>query len=865
MKKKVLITVLVMAILFNINFTACKKNDKSNDDAKSSGNKTEVTVVLSKMEKEMQSLDEKFKTGKINETDYHTARLEVFVKEKTAVIASKDKTDNMEKIPVDMSLDIQWMIDNYENLSESQKSLIDEITAIPGSHEDEETSLFSLFNRKVNAEEDSYHLDIGENSMVLADDSIIGERVGPIIEDAYIDSLVHYEEYLGVNLDTPVRFIIEPLGIDVESFSYQKQEILLDEPAVNAFYIHINPYLSDEYIKACVYHELFHAFHYKMGYDRLIDTQRFVMESTAIWAVIYMDESIQYHMRYSDPIYQNPSLKVEEMTEDDMKSWYQLYYFYFTEMEDTTLNVRIIKEMPIQVDFMECLLTVLGKDHRIHNMMAYFAQYLFAERDISDIPFKSNSPLAEKTFSSSIIKDMTHEELMDNAVDSWIHYKLDYPGFQIVTIAPGEDQEAFLNITSDLGLEDSKRKAGMVVFGETGDGKWKLILNGRYDTFVGKVDFKKENIEWMTIIFFSYDTESETQHAFQWDYEQRIKGEGYIDINVHAIDINPDYSEDKKYSIVIVEDIERYNPEGTGELGAYVDLVLGDLYYVNQLEMTFQGETQHDESHNDGSKMKIDSSYNGIYSYKQGDLGMGAFTNQLISLPQIGDSSTGESSLSDALSGLGGIIGTEGLGGLSDMLKDANDMLKEEMGNILPPMDHLIRVKESSESEIFHFYQQMPSNMNEKEWVHKIQTYTTTDSDGDVKVSNIESDEHLMEQLFPTWFYNPDYDPEAAKSIMETLPQDPEAMLEQFSSTEDIMSQLSAINGLFDKGNLFSSINQGELTIDMSTINPKWTGVQIQEISYIDKTFSGKIFADFEDETGVSYIIDISFSYDFSR
>ncbi|MBN2852516.1 MAG: hypothetical protein JXQ23_07260 [Clostridia bacterium] len=868
MKKKVLVTLLAMAILININFTACKKNEKTADNEPDSNRTPEVTIVLSEMEKELASLDTDYKAGKVNESDYHASRLEVFVKGKSTDISSEEDIENTTKIPVDMSLDIQWMIDHYDTLSDKEKAMVDDITSMPGTDNEASSSFFSIFTRTVHAEEEPYSVEIGNNAILFADNAIIGEHVREAVEEAYIDASLQYDQYLGMILDTPIRFFMEPLGIDVESFSYQKQEILLDEPVRNAFYIHINPFLSDDYIKASVYHELFHAYQYALEYDRLIDTHRFVMESTAIWAVLFMDESIGYHLRYSDPVYQNPSLKVEDMSENDMKSWYQLYYFYYTEMEDTTLNERIIKEMPTQADFMECLLTVLGKDHRIHNMMAYFAQYLFAERDMSDIPFKANSPLADKTFSIDIADSMTHEEMMDKRVDNWIHYNLTYPGYQVVNILPGEDQEAFLNITSDLGIADEKKKAGMVVFGETGDGKWKLILNGRYDTFVGSVDFKKENIEMITIIFFSYDTDSDTSHAFQWDYEQRIKGEGLIEIEVHTMNNMIDSFENKDYNIVIVEDIERYNPDSTGELGAYQDLIIGDMYFVNQLEMTFQGKTSFEDNGEDGSKLKMDSSYIGTYEYKQGDLGAGAFTNQLIQLPQMDIGSPGEASLGDALSGLGGLGGMEGLGdlpGLSDMLNDAKDMLDEEMGNFLPPLDYLIRMKENSESKIFHFYQQMPSNIGEKEWIHKVQTNTMTDADGEVDVYNLESDEQLMESLFPTWFYNPFYDPEAAKSIMESLPQDPLTLVDQFNSTEDIMTQVAAINGLFDKGNLYDAINQGALTVDISIINPKWTGSQTQELSYIEKTFSGRILANFTDDIGTNYIIEISFSYDFSR
>ena len=269
----------------------------------------------------------------------------------------------------------------------------------------------------------------------------------------------------------------------------------------------------------------------------------------------------------------------------------------------------------------------------------------------------------------------------------------------------------------------------------------------------------------------------------------------------------------------------------------------------------------------------ITKEYYGTYNYSDGDESNNSFENVLLTLPPLPSNDSIETpampDISDMLGGLEGMEGLEGLEGLADLgnltqeLNDANDMIKEVTKNILPPMNSLIRIKKNDESSTFHFYRQLPLQIQSEKWIHVIVESITIDSEGDEEYSKSESDIELYGNFFPTWFHNPYYDPKEAENVLSSLETDPEVLKEKYKSTQDVMSELSIFNGILDKSNLFKSINKGPFVIEASVINNKWVGDQTQEIVFIDDLFTGSIETFYVDENGEEYDITIDFSYDF--
>ncbi|MEA1975684.1 MAG: hypothetical protein U9N10_09115, partial [Bacillota bacterium] len=175
----------------------------------------------------------------------------------------------------------------------------------------------------------------------------------------------------------------------------------------------------------------------------------------------------------------------------------------------------------------------------------------------------------------------------------------------------------------------------------------------------------------------------------------------------------------------------------------------------------------------------------------------------------------------------------------------------------------LVRIKKNEESSTFHFYRQLPPQIQSEKWIHVIVESITINSEGDEEYSKNESDIELYGNFFPSWFHNPYYDPNEAENMLSSLETDPEVLKEKYKSTKDVMSELSIFNGMLDKSNLFKSINNGPFGIEASVINNKWEGEQIQEIVFIDNLFTGSIDTFYVDENGEQYDIAIEFTYDF--
>lgn len=872
MIKKIIILCLVLLLLFSV--SGCSGNKK--EIVKSVNDKDEIKLVEDEIvydesiaKKEIENIENEFLKGNMDEAEYHSKKIEALIlsneRIKNEEISIKENPKN---IPIDLSYDLQWMSDNYENLDKEQKEIFDKINNLYVKNENN-ISIINRIIRKAYADEgeEPYEAEFSDKVKFYAENFADGIIYHSIIYDAYEKCSVKYNDFFKTELNSKIKITVAPFDLALESFSYEFLDV---------YHIYINSNISNDFMVGSLYHEMFHVYQANLGYHRFDKLQNFIMESTAIWAVTYVDEDLGYHIRYSDRLYENPILDIENITLEDTYSWYQLYYFIYQEKGDFNLVQSIVLNMVNETDFAKGITKILGEEYRMHNLVAYFGQYLFAEKGISDIVFKDSSIMGDYTFDDSIINESSVMDIKNGLTDNGWHKEFfDDFGYKIYHVSHEIDKDAILSIVSDVGNEEGTldKKAGMIIFGKNND-KWKLLLSGRYDAFTTSIDFIKDDIEDLMIVFFSYDSINQVNHAYQWNYEDLISGEGRINLNVKinrnsGVDID-----NEEYEIRIIENIEKYRPDSNDEMKGYDSLILGDIYKVSNMQVIYEGFSEfYNESEDGGSTEIIKDSY-GIFDYNEGDLPEGAFENNLLNLPPLpGLSSDNPGSLiNNATDMLKGIEGMEGLEGIPDMgaeLDKLNIEISEideldTVKNILKPIDSLIRIKKDESIDTFHIYKVLPNTIQSEKWIHDVEEITVRDKDGDVVDSVIESDNTITGDIFKVWFHNSFYNPDLTQSALINIDKSPEELAEDYKSSEDVMNQIAAINGVFDKSNLYKLINNGPSSIDMALINFKYEGDQIQEIKFENNIISGYIEAFYIDENGNEFDIEIEIDYDFS-
>ena len=884
MLKKITVLCLVFLMLFLTSGCGGSKdvktnlvnneNENSSNEFVENENKDEIKHDESKTRKEIEKIESEFFQGNMKEAEYHSKKVEVLILFNER-IENKDELvkKNQDIIPIDLSYDLQWMSDNYNNLDKNQKEIFDKLNKLYINDEKEGVFLNTII-KKVYADEveESYEADFNDRVKFYAENIADGIIYQPIIYEAYEKCSGKYNEFFKTELNSKISITVAPFDLALESFSYE---------FMDGYHIYINSNINTDFMVGSLYHEMFHAYQVNLGYNRFNKLKNFIMESTAIWAVTYVDEDLGYHIRYSDQLYSNPTLDIENMTTEDIYSWYQLYYFIYQEKGDLELTQSIILNMVNETDFAKGLTKILGKELRMHNLMAFFGQYLFAESGLSDITFKDSSLLGNFTFDDNVLNDtdiISFAEIKDE--NGWCQESIDKFGYKIYHVSTEADKDAVLSIVSDIGDKESEtdKKAGMIVFGKKNE-KWILLLNGRYDTFTTSVDFMKDNIDDLMVILFSYNSLDSVTHAIKWNYEDLISGEGSINLNV-KVDINGDrdvnsvkYINQKEYEIRIIEDIEKYKSEPNEELQGYDSLILGDIYQVSNLQAIYDGYEEFYTLNDIGESREIIKESYGVYDYNDGDLGDGAFENNLLNLPPLPGINGNDSNslIDDASEMLKGIEGMPGLEGIADMgveLDQLNVEINEIDGletikNILAPIGSLIRIKKDEAINTFHIYNALPNTIQSEKWIHLNEEATYIDADGEVRNSHLESDTELSGVIFKTWFNNSFYDPDIANSSLLNIDMTPAELADEYKNSEDIMNKVATMNGLFDKSNLYKTINNGPSRIDMTLINPNYDGEQIQEIKFEDNVLSGYIEASYTNERGDEFEVDIEFNYDF--
>jgi len=908
---RILVSIFFLTgILLAIGLSGCKskeseKNIQSSNETESEAAKEQVVNSEQVVKNAFEKLDTEFEAGTLSESDYHSSRVQLVLSSLNHDEGEhKDVSFSETTQPIDISLDVQWMAEHFAELEDQDKEWIKQLSATPDTlgAAITETTFFAS-NKSAN---DSERISINpfrgwvaqaeeptgpliqlwdDNVTYMSSVAFLEEQLSEQLHEAYLTAVLSYDQFLGVSLSDEVVIHVEYYAMGVESYSFRFNDVT---------HIHINGIIPSDLLEGSMYHELFHAYQFQLGYHPLFPEQHFTMEASAIWAVTYVDEALGYHNRYDDAIYLNPILDPSVMSEEEIKSWYQLLYFMYQDWNAQDTVKRLVLEMPKRTTLHEALLTVLEKDSRLHNLMAYFGTYLFAERATSDVEFSVNSPLADLTFEASLYETMDARDMADlPQEDGWIERNMDQTGFYLVRVNTA-NPESGLVIMSDLGNELSKGESGMVVMGES-DGRWKTLLDGRYDSLHTAIDFKEDAIDALILIFFNYSDSKQQSHKHTWEYNERIVGEGNVDITIEKKQLatlgdTSETTKTERHHYMVVENIELFDTEGSEDETDYMKLIIGDAYYVKEMQIQYDGSILKTSTEEDDTQFREDILLSGRYAYQDGDLPMD-FSNEMLQFPDMSSLLGGNSSSDSSGSSVGGVSlgdlagqaqaaleGFEALGGSeinvtlpgvdeleaignpSEEMSAAADLLADAM----PKIGQLIRVKEMESAGLFELYPTFPSNLPSKEWVHRRSTLTLTKADGDVTRSVSEADIVMQEGIFPVWFHNPFFDPKVSQEKLSQIDGNPADFAAEYDTTEKITDQIRIMNGLYNINNLYETLNAGNFEYNIQDIYPSRIGTLTQRLDLEGQVFEGLIQADYI-ENNVQYTVSITLHYSFSE
>ena len=833
-------------ILFLIFAVGCSKSAEKEE--------TNPPVQETEFISTVRQLDLAYEEGELSEKDYHSNKVSLLLDSNLLDDSFSYQTSASENI--DLAYDIQWMIYHYDELTPQQKQLLSEL--IDKGKISNESSYRIPFVKVAYAmgEDNPYPKKIADNVYITGPLGVVDEEVAQYVENLYLDNFNIYLGYLGIeSLDMPIVISLYPMvpGIDSTSF-YAAEETLLSE-GKPTFYIHLNSAASDDTIKGSFLHEYFHAHQFQMGYTRATKEEEFLMESTAIFAVAYVDENLDYFHRFDKHIFNNPILNVDMMDQMEIKSWYQLYYMTYYDLNNHDFMKDLLEYSWFPKTLYEKLKIAAGSEDKLQNIFAEFGKKLFMET-----PLASNIPYDGHTFDESVVEDMSSLELENDNHEIMNKLDLVEMGYYPMRVTLEDAEKAYIEIISNIGEVDKKSKTGLIIYYEK-DGIWEELLDGKFESLIAMLNLKKNPTDYLMFIPFNYDSEEPQEHEFSFNVQRRIEGEGFIDIH-YSEESNPylltrEY--EKEYNITIVENIELLEQSAEGEIGDYMKLITGDSYYVKDFQALFVGDVTDGNPEDDFTS----TIYLGDFTYKDGDA---SFENTLLNFPM--------PDINNVLSGLEGIFeGFEDLPGvdMSDLpeIPNMNEIIADELGDglnmqsLLPPIDSLYRFKDDMITNRFNFYPALPPKISTEEWIEATKTHSYIDNDGKRKTDVTIESTLIIGEVFPLWFVNPFFDPVAAESAMVGIPTDPNEFVENYSDTGEILEQIAAINGQFDKSNLALAINAGPFDFDISEIKSGTTGNMVQELKYIDKKFTAYIHAEYTTEDGSRIKINIDFEYNF--
>lgn len=906
-------------------FSSCKKSseDRTNEDESAvtsqHENKDENEHELSDEEKAItpkdvlssddmdtattiELIDEAFEEGKIEAAVYHTSKVQ-----SALVYGLSDMNENLitrEGNTVDLSKDAQWLIDNYEGLDSDGKSLVEKMITFTETDDNITSSLLDGLALNVHAgglivdDPVFYPREISENVWIttLTPNVELSLEKESTVVNAYLDNedIANFLNLVESKYKIVISAFAMPPHVDSMSF-LSANPAVLGFDGESTFHIQVNILKDNDVIIASIIHELFHCYQYELGYTRATETEEFLMESTAIWAIKHQVPDNDYPIQYDDHIlFSGIDFEISDMDAETMKSWYQLPYMIIDQYDTDDFMYAYLTGGLTSATIPEALEFAIEDKGALHDTYARFGQMMFGDTHTVDLLIPEEAPYAYEKIDDD---QYTFEDFLDMAErepgKSMGEINLSDAGYYPIVCMLDEFDNAKIDIMSALSDEENHQNTGMIVFIHEDD-QWRLVMDGEYLDFMSYIDLKDAPASELLLVFFSYSP-VDTNHKYALNIQERISGEGSIDINIKTT-YTPDDADSNtvistsEYNLYITENIELLSQEGgASNANAMPQFVLGDVYYIKDFQAILDGVSQVEKA--DGTSDVY--GYSGQFNYKDGDPlstsnGDSLFAIDLESFftsPSPGDGSPGSNTsldlngLLDSLGDLGTLPEMEGLAdelnGLESDLVGAQDemaALNEELGgNALGIFSlgagKLNRFKEIMAQETFHFYPEMPNGLISSEWVDVTRIRKYYDEDNRLVSETTDSTSLLTFDPIPLWFVNPYYDEDEALEAAELLQEnfDPDLFLEEFSSTDAVADQIIIMNGLMDKHNLFNAFNEGSSTFELNEDSGSKEGVQVQELKYDETTdvLTATITAIY-DEFGTEYEVTIEMRYAFN-
>ncbi len=911
LKKSIIGTLMLLTMLLII--SSCKKEEQNDADSTvetanqeetttssatggstTNGSATEPVVkhqIITEGDNETEStyeaLNAALNEGNIEISDYNTTLMQLAI-EPTELSGNQDIVMRADE-HLDLSSAAQWMVNNYDELDEKGKALVDKMSAIEWP-EDATSSISLPFSLTVHAEDNEplYPKKIMDRAYLTHPlvDVELDETLELNIQNIYLEN----HDLLGLPVDilqSKYKIVITtyPMIDAIASYSFLRYIPDLDG-ITETFFIHLNSTADYDTLKGSLCHELFHAYQYEMGYMRESKLENFLMESTAIWAVKHLDGDLEYPNLFDDPIYESLLFMDEDiLTPEEMKSWYQLPYMMVDQYGNSDFVKNYLNNGLSSTSMVEALAFAVDTEEELHNMMARFGQVLFADVANSSLDIPLEAPYFSGSIEESIYEIESIEEISEKPeLTAMSERILNAPGYYPVMISLEDNPNAIIDILSNLSAEENHKHTGLTVFIEEEE-TWRLALSGEYDSFATHFDLKGTPASNLMLLFFSYNTE-EVTHKYSLDVQNRIIGEGMIHVEITK---TKNYHEDDSgvindtanFTLDITENIELLVMESSSnEEDAIVSLILGDIYYVKDFQAILSGNALIEHIEGDSRKYN----YNGTYTYKDGDVSSDQLPNNILSFDMdtlFGGTGTPGGTSGNLLDGLtdgldlGGVdlSGIDGLDGLLDEVTEAQEEAKDElaglgdMGSIadifFADRNRLQRMKEIIDSGTFHIYPTMPPGLVSDTWINYTLLKKERDSDGKLVSSNESGETQITFEPLPIWFRNPNYDPDAITSALDSLPKDPEAFMSEFDDMSDIMDQMMVINGSLDESNLYHAFNNGPYTFELSEVSNSKEGTQTQELLLDDNSFSATIKAHYIYLDDIEYEVEIDMDYTF--
>ena len=854
MKKKCIIILIFLLFLS----TACSNFDKNKSDKEIINQKKEVTSQ-SKIENKIEA--KKLTNLKKEIPEVGTFLSNDLIKkliDDKKIITSKE--DILKSPLIDLSDQIQWQVNNLDKLNKQKKDMFFKFLSLDLKENSNSSFFLDFFIKPVYAEEldiESYSVEFDDQITFQTIDAEIRNQYSEMIEKIVFEAMAMYKEILDIPYLTDVKIILEPMNPNVDSFSY-KMEGSVGDKYIDEYRIHLNLNLTTDMMLASLTKELFRGFLYDFGYTKVLNkNQQFARNAGALWAVTLFEDYPfnDYYDIYTKDLYKQNSLEINSLSEVEMKSFYQVFYFLYQEQGDLeriqNLFLRLLEDISL------CEAMKNPGEESIHNIFASLAGKLFLRKENSHLDFYDNSPLARNTFVNEII-NFTDPKSLDNADETknWSEMYMTKPGFKIYQFDVESNEDGKVNMFSNINMDPTKQHTGMVVYKFIED-KWELVTVDRPSS----IDFSTENTTSVTVIFFQYGPAM--NHQYIWDYTDQIEGEGSLTLRYNEVN-KSDLSETiTDIVLTITEDIELVVADDLEGKSDYTRFVAGNIYQVNSLKMNISGSIKSkDKDLNSETVTILSGTYNYDYTMSQE-----SFENPLIqSIDLSGETKKIENSaidtLKDAKDSLPGMVGEDvdiDIPSIPDLDQGNDDMLSIQ----LPKLNRLMRIKWMPANGIFHFYNNFPPSAFSTKWVQASIQETFEDKEGKIELESWKEEQALNNKYFDVWFYNPKYDPTIETSIFDDLPKNKEAFMAEYDDIEAITKQISAINGKFDMYNLYPGINKGMQTINLSDFKKNLNGDQSQTTSLKNNKLKGNMSSRFKDNANNQYNISINFNYDF--